>query len=150
MPSLFETIAGFFERDGWEFRRLPNHQALEAGVAGENGHYRLVVVVDEERGIARFLTFIEGRVPEARRRDVMEYLNRANYGLLIGNFELDLGDGEVRFKVSIDVEGSELVFLQFQNMLFVSVAMVDRYFPGLQRVIQGTADPAAAISEVEQ
>jgi hypothetical protein len=147
---LFDAIRKFFEQDGYEFRLLASHQALEMGVAGDNGSYRLVCVVDAERTIVRFLTFVEGKVPDARRRDVMEFLTRANYGLLLGNFEIDLNDGEVRFKCSIDVEGAEITHTQYQNLLYVSVSTVDRYFPGLQRVIQGSADPAAAIAEIEQ
>ena len=34
---------------------------------------------------------------------VCEYLTRANYGLTVGNFELDHRDGEIRYKVSINV-----------------------------------------------
>ncbi len=150
MPSLFDTIVGYFERDSWNYRRLPGHEALEMGVAGEKGSYRLVVVVDGDRSIVRFLTFLEGKVPETRRREVMEYLTRANYGLLLGNFELDLGDGEVRFKCSSDVEGVGMSYDQYQSTLYVSVAMMDRYYPGLQKVVQGSADAAAAIAEVEQ
>jgi hypothetical protein len=150
VESLFDTVKKFFEQDGYEFRQLPSHQAIEMGVAGDHGSFRLVCVVDPDRTILRFLTFVEGKVPDARRKDVTEYLTRANYGLLLGNFEFDLNDGEVRFKCSIDVEGGEITHTQYQNLLYVSVSMVDRYFPGLQRVIQGSADPAAAIAEVEQ
>lgn len=150
MPSLFEDIIGYFERDGWKFRRLSGHDALEMGVAGEAASYRLVVVVDGERNVTRFLTFLEGKVPETRRREVMEYLTRANYGLLLGNFELDLGDGEVRFKCAADTEHTGMSYEQYQSMLYVSVAMMDRYFPGLQKVVQGTSDAAAAIVEAEQ
>lgn len=150
MAALFETIVGFFDRDGWKYRRLGTHEAIEMGVAGEHGTYRVVVVVDQDRSVVRFLTFIEGKVPETRRRDVMEYLTRANYGLLLGNFEMDLADGEVRFKCAVDTEGGELSYTQYQNLLYTSVAMQDRYFPGLQTVLQGLADPAAAITEAEQ
>jgi hypothetical protein len=150
MASVFETLIGYFERDGWKFRRLPGHAALEMGVAGEKGTYRLVVVVDGDRSIVRFLTFLEGKVPETRRREVMEYLTRANYGLLLGNFEIDLGDGEIRFKVAADVEDVGFSYEQYQSMLYVSVAMMDRYYPGLQSVVKGSADAAAAIAEAEQ
>lgn len=150
MPTIFESITEYFEKDNWRYRRLPGHDALEMGVAGENGNYRLVVVVDDNRSIVRFLTFLEGKVPETRRSEVMEYLTRANYGLLLGNFELDLGDGEVRFKVATDVESSGFAYEQYQSTLYVSVAMMDRYYPGLQKVVQGASDAAAAIAEVEQ
>ena len=150
MSSLFEQVVAFFEEDGWTFRQVGEHTALEAGVQGENGRFRLVAVVDGERSIVRFLTFVEGKIPETRRREVMEYLTRANYGLLMGNFEIDLSDGEVRFKSAVDAgESGELTEPQIRSALYLSVATLDRYFPGLQRVIQGSADPAAAIAEVE-
>jgi len=147
--GIYETLVGYFEQDGWTFRRLDDHRALEMGVAGENGTFRLVVIADEERSILRFLTFLEGKVPPTRRRDIMEYLTRANYGLLLGNFEMDLGDGEVRFKCSVDLEGVPLSYALYQNLLYVSVGITDRYFPGFQRVLQGSADPAAAVAEAE-
>jgi hypothetical protein len=150
LAALIDTIASYFEKDGWNFRRLGAHPALEMGVAGEHGNYRLVVVAEEDRSIVRFLTFIEGKIPEPRRRDAMEYITRANYGLLVGNFELDLEDGEVRFKCSIDIDEGTFSYPQYQSMLYTSVAVLDRYTPGLQRVLLGTADPAAAIAEVEQ
>ena len=149
MASVLDTLVSFFDRDGWQYRRLEEYSALEMGIAGEAGNYRLVALVDAEKAIVRFLTFVEGKVAEVRRREVMEFITRANYGLLLGNFEMDLGDGEVRFKCSLDVEESELGYRQYHNLLFVSLATMDRYYPGLQRVVQGTADAAAAIADVE-
>ena len=150
MPTPFDAIVSYFERDGWKFRRLAGHDALEMGVAGEAASYRLVAVVDGERNVVRFLTFLEGKVPETRRREIMEYLTRAPYGLLRGHLELDVADGEVRFKCATDIEHHGLSYEQYQSMLYVSVAMMDRYFPGLQEVVQGTSDAAAAIAEAEQ
>ncbi len=147
--SLYETLVGYFEQDGWTFHRLDEHHAIEMPVAGENGNFRLLAIADEERNILRFLTFIEGKVPQARRHDIMEFLTRANYGLLLGNFEMDLGDGEVRFKCSVDLEGVPLSYPMYQNLLYVSVGVADRYFPGFQRVLQGSSDPAAAVADVE-
>jgi len=69
--------------------------------------------------------------------------------LLLGNFEFDVNDGEVRFKCSADLEDADLPHAQFENLLLIGLSVMDRYFPGLQRVIQGTADAAAAIEEAE-
>lgn len=147
--GLYEQLVEFFQKDGWSVRLIPHYQAVEMVVSGENGTYRLVALADEERSIVRYLVFVDGKIPEARRREVMEFLTRANYGLLLGNFEIDLSDGEVRFRCSTTTEGSELSYEQHRNMLYVSVGIMDRYFPGLQRVVQGTADPAAAIDDIE-
>src|SRR3954466_14252381 len=58
-------------------------------------------------------------VPAERRAEVAMFLTRANYGLPIGNFEIDLDDGEVRFKTSIDV-GAEPLSLALARPLFMS------------------------------
>jgi len=75
------------------------------------------------------------------------YLTRANYGLVIGNFELDLDDGEVRLKASIDVEGATLTEALVDHLVIAGAVTTDRYIPGLQAVIDGVSarDAIAAV-----
>ena len=47
-----------------------------------------------------FLTYLPMKVEEDKRAAVAEYLTRANYGLHVGNFEMDMTDGEVRYKTT--------------------------------------------------
>jgi hypothetical protein len=80
---------------------------------------------------------------------VAEYLTRANYGLYIGNFEMDYTDGEIRYKSSIDVENTELVPAVIHNVVYPSVYMMDCYLPGIMEVIYANAVPAEAIKKIE-
>ena len=89
------------------------------------------------------------RVPSEVRPAVAEYITRANYGLRVGNFELDYSDGEVRFKSSVNFEGEELTFGMLRNALYPAVHTLDRYLPGLLRVSFGGATPLEAIEEIE-
>jgi len=106
--SLLDKVTEFLTREGLEYRRMRDVDAVEMGVAGDNGNYRVVIVSDQDRPVMRFLTFVEGRVPATRRREAMEFITRANYGLLVGNFEFDLDDGEVRFKAAGDYEDGDM------------------------------------------
>jgi hypothetical protein len=45
--------------------------------------------------LVAFYTHVQCRVPKEKRPVLIEYLTRANYGLWLGNFELDLRDGEI-------------------------------------------------------
>jgi len=45
------------------------------------------------------------KAPAHRIAAVAEYITRANWGLSVGNWEIDLNDGETRFKTSLDAEG---------------------------------------------
>ena len=40
-----------------------------------------------------------GRGAEIKRQDIAEYLTRANYGMVMGNFEMDYSDGEIRYLI---------------------------------------------------
>ena len=38
--------------------------------------------------------------------EMMKYLTLANYGVVNGNFEMDLSDGEIRYKTYVDADGT--------------------------------------------
>jgi hypothetical protein len=81
---------------------------------------------------------------------VAEFITRANYGLRIGNFELDFRDGEVRYKSSLDFEGETLTPGLVKFAIYPAVQTMDRYLPGLMGVIYGHKPRAEAIAEVEE
>ena len=67
--------------------------------------------------------------------------------MFIGNFELDLSDGEIRFKTSVDLEGAEFTSTVFRNLLHTNLSTADRYYPGLMRMLWSddvTAEEAVA------
>jgi len=78
-----------------------------------------------------------------------EFLTRANYGLSIGNFELDFKDGEIRFKTSIDVTEDGFGLATIERLVYTNVLMMDRYLPGLMTVLSGSASPEQAIQAIE-
>jgi hypothetical protein len=81
---------------------------------------------------------------------VAEYITRANYGLRIGNFEMDYSDGEVRYKSSLDFEGEPLTPKLIKNAMYPAVHTMDLYLPGLLGVMYGNKTPAEAIREIEE
>jgi hypothetical protein len=67
--------------------------------------------------------------------NVAEYLTRANYGLILGNFGLDYTDCEIRYKTSIDVEGDHLAPALIRNLVYTNVTMMDQYLPGILAIL---------------
>ena len=81
--------------------------------------------------------------------EVGEFLHRANYGLLIGNFEMDYNDGEVRFTICVSTEDTFPGFEMVRDLVGLPPAMFRRYGNGLLSVIMGAASPAKAIMTIE-
>jgi hypothetical protein len=90
------------------------------------------------------------KADEASRANVLEYLMRANYGMLDGCFEMDMSDGEITFRVSLTCEdrtslSEELIAKTFMLPQF----MLIRYGDGLIDVLFGVKTPEEAIVDIE-
>jgi hypothetical protein len=147
---IFEKVLQFFEEDEWQFTQEEDKPVLSMETEGENGKWSCLAQVIEERERFLFFSFLPKFVPSLMRLEAAEYLTRANYGMEIGNFEMDFEDGEVRFRTSVDVEGGELTTTMIKNLVYTSVAVFDQYLPGLIKVVKDGMEPAKAIEEVEE
>ncbi len=96
-----------------------------------------------------FYSYCPVKAPENKRPILGDFLTRANYGLFIGNFEMDYNDGETRYKTSIDVEDDELSPALIKRLVYNNLAVMDKYLPGIMAVIYGGASPTEAIAQVE-
>ncbi len=88
-------------------------------------------------------------VPEDRRLAMMELLIRANYGLVIGNFEMDPDDGELRFKTSIDVGSDRLSSELLARLVQHNLDAFEQYLPAVEAVIAGGDDLLRLLDQVE-
>jgi hypothetical protein len=149
MGQLFEAVVDYLTEDDWKFNVVKDDTALVLSFRGRSGSWQCFANVDEERQWFSFFSILPSNVPEDKRPAVAEFLTRANYGLVIGNFEMDYNDGEVRYKTSIDVEGGELTPKMIENMMQANLMTLDRYFTGLMAVLYGNRDPAEAVADME-
>lgn len=147
--QAFELLSSYLDDDEWFPRRIEGKYAYSMSYSGKNGDLRCYAIVRVDLEEFLFYAVAPVKVPEEVRMAVAEYLTRANYGLRIGNFELDYADGEVRYKSSLDFEGHSLSPDLIRNAIYPAVHTMDRYLPGLLRVSFGGATPHEAIEEVE-
>ncbi len=145
----FEALGKWLEDDDWHPVPIDGMLAYRTGFAGDNAR---VVCIAEVRAQQQFLFYalVPNKVPEERRLPVSEALTRANWGLRIGNFEFDFGDGEIRYKSSVDFEGELLSPALIRNAIYPAVATLDHYLPAIMAVAYGGKDPAEAIAEIEK
>ena len=119
---------------------------------GENGRWRCVGIGNETSGQMLFYSVLEQPCPLDQRPQLAWFLTRANYGLNIGNFELDLGDGQVRYKTSVDIDGTtdSLSPDLFRNLVYPNVLTMDRYLPGIMQIsFNANANPEEVIRDIE-
>ncbi len=150
MSELFETLKSFFFDDEWFYVEVDNRPLLRLNHWGENGRFSCQAEINEDQQIFYFYSYFPVNVPPEKRADVAEFITRANYGMRVGNFELDYEDGEVRFKTSVDVENVEMSQALVSNHVYANVWTMDRYLPGLFAVIYGNINPKDAAEQIEE
>ncbi|MBD2561276.1 MULTISPECIES: type III secretion system chaperone family protein [Nostoc] len=149
MAQMFETVIKFFEEDNWLFEKLEGESALGMGFQGDNGEWSCYALVREEQKQFIFYSVSPLETPKEKRFQVAEFLTRANYGMMVGNFELDFADGEVRYKTSVEAEVTNLNSALIKTMVYTNLRMMDKYLPVLMSVIDGDLSPTEAIAQVE-
>ena len=147
--SLFQTVVNFFTQDDWSFMRIQGDSALRLFYEGENGQWNCYTQARENQQQFLFYSICPRQIPELKRMEIAEFITRANYGLIIGNFELDFSDGEVRYKTAIDVVNEELTTEEIKQLVYTNVAIMDTYLPGIIDIIENNISPEEAISKIE-
>jgi hypothetical protein len=147
--SALEVIADFLRGEGWPCERMGEQMLLRTRYQNSSDEWSCFAHTRPEVEQVVFYSVAPVRAPEVLRPAVAEYLTRANWGLIMGNFEFDYSDGEVRFKTSIQLNGTPLTASLLHPLVYNNVAAMGQYLPGLRGVINLTQTPLSAISLAE-
>lgn len=149
--TLLAEIKIWMEADEWPVQYLPEQGILLSLCTTENGDIRCQVVTEEETGIVCFYTVPTISLPEERRTTMMTLLTLINFDLPLGNFEMDLTDGYIRFKSSMDVDNVGISEPLVRNLIMAAVMCTDRFLPAIRAIetTQMTAEEALLLCEDE-
>ena len=152
MPSnqpIFDAIVNFFTQDNWSFTQIKKQSTLRLAFKGKNGKCDCYAQVREQQKQFIFYSVCPTQVPKTKRRVVGEFLLRINYSQIIGAFDLDFSDGEIRDKTSSIINTKSLTSDTIKDLVYTNVMMMEQYLPGIRLVISGDMSPEEALAETE-
>ena len=124
--------------------------AIRFEFAGRNGRWRGIVRSTEDPPRLLIHSVVPVAVPADRRAAVAELLTRVNFGTVLGGFEMDYDDGEVRFKVSFPTEDGPVSERVFETLMMANLTTFDLYAQAVASVVEGTLSPTAALAWAER
>jgi hypothetical protein len=128
-----------------EEKDLPSGKALMVELDGPAKQAVLQVNVEAQRFVVNFI--FDGYVPAEKRISVAEFITRANWGLIEGNFELNFDDGALRYKVGLDFSSCELTDVWIRNCMLNGMDSIEMFAQSLNEVVVGITDPETANRE---
>ncbi len=150
MGELIDIVEEYLVEIGWKFEKDEDSDIIKTGVNAKNAAFRLIIYSIEDKDLLTVYVAQDNNIPASKRMLVAEFIARANYGLNLGNFDLDMDDGELGYKVSADLEGGQLSTDMVGNMVGAGVSTMDQYYPGLMAVLFSNAKPEEAIMQIER
>lgn len=149
--KIAENIKQFLEDDDWNYRMDEENGVISTGMKLKCKFQRADVSIRIGTDTFMVLFILPVNAEESVRPKVLDFINRANYGLIRGGFEMDIRDGEVRFRTShycgknIDMIDSEII----GDAVYLNYSMVERYGSELMAVMMGFMEPDEAIEKAD-
>lgn len=151
--AIANAIKSYLKEGDWHFSFDEEAGLFKFGLSLRSKIKNIAYIIDvkEDEYIVYAISPIGA---DEKDKDMMatmaEFVCRANYGLKSGNFELDMRDGEVRFKCFVDCEGISPTKDMVQNSIHCPAAMFKRYGAGIVDIIFGNATAMEAVEQCEK
>lgn len=115
-PKLLERVGEYLAEKDWTYTLFDEDEYLAFNLRLRDGSARVFVQAWEGVGWSRLVVYVTYPtfVPLPRRSAVCEAITRINQTNILGNFELDMNDGEVRVRTTLESD------------LYIGEPMIDR------------------------
>ncbi len=151
--DIANAINTFLKEDDWHFSFDEQRGVFKFGLSLKSKLKKInyLIHVKEDEYIVYAISPIGADEDDEKMMSAMaEFVCRANYGLKNGNFELDMRDGEIRFKCFVDCEDVMPSTEVIQNCLHCPAAMFKQYGDGIIDIIFGNVSAKEAIAKCEK
>jgi len=149
--DIVNTVRDYLDRNDWHYEYHPDKNYISCGldIKCKLKNVRLIIGFNKY-GFTNYAV-CHLKADESCRMEVLKYLTMANYGMRNGNFEIDMRDGEVRFKVYTNCDGmssvSDGVLL---GCMFIPASMFDKYGNGLAAIMMGFSDAETEYAKIDR
>ena len=150
--SIANVISSLLTEDDWKFSFDDQHGIFKFGLRRKRILRKIsyfIDVKDDEYVVYAASSLGVNADDDKMMATMADFICRANYGLNNGNFELDMDDGEIRYKSFVDCDGITPTKEMVRNSIYCPAAMFDVYDSGIVDIIIGSATAKEAIDECE-
>ena len=150
--NIRAVVAQYLDNVNWHYTVDEERDLIRTKVSLKGKLKKCDMVIQMKEKCFIVYALVNLRADESCRQQVSEYLHRANFGLRWGNFEIDMRDGEIRYKVLVDC-GDECdcmpTYSMIRRSIYFPASMLDKYGDGILSVMYGIETPEAAANRIK-
>jgi len=142
----FEVLVNHFESNNFRFHADPESQTVQFFISGDCAVYNSRLQLTHDGELIQVWVHYPVSARDAKIRPlVAEALARANQGMSIGGFDIDMVSGEISFHLGQVIRGHGLDDDTIGGVFSAAISTADRYFPAIIRVMFAGHTPADAV-----
>jgi hypothetical protein len=142
----FDRLLNHFESNEFKFHAEPETKSLQLFVTGDCAIYNCRLQLTHNDDLIQVRVHYPVSARDAKMRPlVAEAITRANHGLSIGRFDINLDSGEIHFQIGQVIRDRELDDDTIGGVFSAALSTADRYFPAVMRVMFAGHTPADAV-----
>lgn len=148
--SIIEFVSTVLDEERVRFDTIEETQVIRMAYQGQHAHYRVLIRATDEPLMLTAVVQLPLTVPESRRPELAEAVNRANFAMVFGRFELGMHSGNLYFHAAAPLCDAGLSAEQLHTVLGLALCLSDRYCRAFARLLfADDLSPTEAIAEVE-
>ena len=151
--EIARIVEDFLINDDWNYSFDEERGLFKFGLSLKSKLKSINYIVDIKTDACIVYATAPVGADSKNREEIMtmaEFICRANYGLKNGSFELDMRDGEIRYKSYIDCDDQLPSEAIIKNSVYITAMMFDRYAPGITGIIFAGMDAETAVDISER
>lgn len=125
--QVYNTICSALDKRNWRYTKHEDDLVVTFGVNGDDLPMEYVVAADSKSQLIRLISRLPVKMSESKRVEGAIAVCAASYGMVDGNFEYDISDGEITFVMNATFRDSLIGTELIEYMIDCSCAMVDKY-----------------------
>lgn len=148
--QIADAVRDWLDSDDWRYEYDAEDHIIKTGIKlnSKIKSARILVNIKSDSYVVYVYAPING--DKDNLGELIKYLTMANYGLISGNFELDVNDGEIRYKTHVNCEDLESISdAVIKDSIYVGCAMMERYGNGIAALAMGFSDADTEIQKAE-
>lgn len=149
IAKIVENVRAVFKSRNWSFNEdtTASPPLFNLGIGLRNGQCVLTIHIGANTDALTSFANYPFNVIQEKYAAVLTAINFINWGLVLGNFEMDLRDGEVRFRTAMPISDAVPTVGQISRMVDSTLSMMDRFYSGFATILYTNEEPLVAIKK---
>ncbi|MBR2490386.1 MAG: YbjN domain-containing protein [Ruminiclostridium sp.] len=136
--EVVEKVKSVLDENEWkyQFNEETKHLRAKFNITGKIRNVQILMDLSYDDSVVVVCVF-PINAEEKYYVDVLRLINFINYNSKYGNYELDEEDGEVRFRLTVDLEGIIPSTEMVEKCVIIPIHMMQKYGEDLIAVVMG-------------